>query len=128
MSKIVVINEKEIEIKKLPLKKYADVLSAFQNLPKHLDLFKGKNENELASALPEIVTVAYPDVVSVVNIVTGVSKEEIDEWGLDDLVKVVEAFMEVNNYSEIYSVLKKVLARPRTSQEVVLPPTGSTQP
>jgi hypothetical protein len=122
IEKTITINDKNIVVKKLPLKRYADVLSAFQSLPKHLDLFKGKNEEQLAAILPELISVAYPDVINVVHVVTEVPNEEIENWGLDDLAMVVEAFFEVNNYSFVYQMIKKMTARP-----IVPTPATTTQ-
>lgn len=107
------INGKNVVVRKLPLKKYAELLGAFEELPKHLDLVNGKSNDEILANIPQIISVCYPDVQRVVHVVTEMTNEEIDQMGLDDLIKIIEAALKVNNYSDIYSKIKKMMA-PRT--------------
>lgn len=111
MNKVIDVNGKQVTIDKLPLKRYAELLAAVQELPQHVELFKGKTESDLLQMLPELVTTAYPDVSRVIQVVTQLSQEEVDKMGLDDLVAILEAFFEVNNYSKIYEAIKKVMTR-----------------
>jgi hypothetical protein len=112
MSQIdLVINDKLVVIKKLPLKKYADLLAAFKELPQHFDLFEGKSTDEIVQNLPIIITTAYPDAVRIIQIATDMNEEDIEAMGLDDLVQIIEALMKVNNYSSVYSAIKKMMAQ-----------------
>ena len=106
--KQIVINEKLITVSKLPLKKYAELLGAFQELPKHFDLINGKTQEEIVMNLPSLISQCYPDIVRVLTIATTLTPEEVDLMGLDDLAEVVTAILEVNNYSAIYEKIKKI--------------------
>jgi hypothetical protein len=108
------INEKQVTIRKLPLRRYADLLAAFQELPLHINEFQGVKETDLVSKLPQLISTCYPDVVRVLQIITELTPQEVDEMGLDDLTDILEAFFTVNNYSKIYEAIKKVIARPAT--------------
>jgi hypothetical protein len=110
-SVVIIINEKSIPISKLPLRKYAEVLSAIEELPKALQLVSGKTQDEILQNLPLLISTCYPDISRLISIVTGLTSTEVDELGLDDFVKIVEAFLSVNNYSYIYDTIKKMGAQ-----------------
>lgn len=113
----IVINDKELVVKKLPLRKYAELLASLQELPKNVQLIKGKSGDEILQNLPELISVCYPDVVRILHIITDMPEEEINELGLDDIVKIGEAYFLVNNYKDVYDRLKKVTApRVETTQ------------
>lgn len=112
------VNGRQVTVSKLPLRRYAELLGAFEELPKHLGILE-KSNDEIVQNLPTLISTCYPDVVRVLKVATDLQDAEIDEMGLDDFIKVVEAILEVNNYAEIYQRLKKMIARPRaTTNEV----------
>lgn len=108
--KEILINGELVIVAKLPLKKYAELLGAFEELPKHLDLVSNKSQAEVLTNLPQLLSVCYPDVVRILTIATTLTAEKVDAMGLDDLASVVEAILEVNNYAEIYNKIKKINA------------------
>lgn len=121
MEERVNINGKDVVVKKLALKKYAELLAAFEELPKHLNLIQGKSQDEVLVNLPKLLSTCYPDIVRVIRISTDLTEEEIDAMGLDDFVNLITVSLRVNNYSQIYENIKKMTARPHQNQNVVEP-------
>jgi hypothetical protein len=103
---------KEVAVKKLPLGKYAELLGALDELPKHLNGFDTKSTDDLVAQLPKLIAVALPDVIKVVSIATDLTAEQVAELGLDEVVKIIVALIEVNNYAEVIETIKKLTARP----------------
>lgn len=115
---IIELDEQTIEVKKLPIGKYAELLRVITELPKQLkELFAEKQmitNNDLIERIPSIIATALPDIVNVVVVATEgqLKKEEVEAFGLDELTKILLAIIEVNNYSDIYNRVKKALSRP----------------
>lgn len=109
------LDDQEIEVKKLPIGKYAELLQAVQEFPKHIQQFQGANEELLISVLPTMIAESLPDVVRVVAIATPLKPEEVEQLGLDELTRVIVAVFEVNNYQEVYENIKKVMAQSQKS-------------
>jgi hypothetical protein len=101
-----------IEVSKLPLGRYADLLKAIKNLPKHATALQGKSNNEIIDNLPTLIADSLPDIIGILEISTSLKKDQIEQMGLDDVVKIVVAVIEVNNYRDIYNQIKKVTAQP----------------
>lgn len=105
-------------VAKLPIVKYVELLKAMRKLPKELvarfngvDLTHMSND-KILEMVPEIVETSLPDVLNVLTIATPLEREAIEALGLDDIVNLVLAVVEVNNYKGIYDSVKKALARP----------------
>lgn len=109
---IVKLDGKKITIEKLPLGKYAELLGAIKELPKHVSVLKNISGDNLITALPAIIGQSLPDFLRILEIATPLTAEEINELGLDDAVKLTVAVIEVNNYQEVYRIAKKALAKP----------------
>ncbi len=107
---IVDIDGQKITIEKLPLGKYAELLKAIKELPKHVDKFKNLDNAQALVMVPELIGESLPDFLRILAITTPLTPDEIDELGLDDAVKLVLAVIEVNNYQEVYRIAKKALA------------------
>lgn len=112
------LDEKTIEVKKLPIGKYSELLRVITELPKQLkELFTEKQSitnEQLIERIPSFIATALPDIINVVVVATEgqLTKEEVEAFGLDEITKVLLAIIEVNNYSDIYNRVKKALARP----------------
>ena len=55
---------------------------------------------------------SLPDLLGVVSVATSIPYEEIEKLGLAEIVRLIKAVFEVNNYSEVYETVKKALAHP----------------
>lgn len=126
--KNITVNGKEITLKKIALTKYPAIISSVQDLSSHKELFGDMSQGALLSALPQIILVAQPSVIKVASTISEVPEEEVSQWGLDDLVRVLEGVLEINNFEYIYHTLKKAMARLNTATAPVqeLQPTESS--
>ena len=115
-SQTVQLDNQTIEVAKLPIGKYAELLKAVKELPKHVKGLSGKQNDEIFGMLPTLVGEALPDFIEILTIATPLKKEEVEEMGLDEVTRVVIAIIEVNNFREVFDNIKKVTARPETAQ------------
>lgn len=105
------IGDREIIIEKIPLGKYPAIIESLQGLAKHKELFSDISGESIMQSLPQILIVATPEAIKVIHTITGVEEEAISKWGLDDLVRCVEAIFEVNDFNYVYGTLKKAMSQ-----------------
>lgn len=115
------LDEKTIEVKKIPIGKYVEIFSLIKQLPKHLKDFENKDSSMLIEAVPSLVAAALPDFIEIVKVACSdsLTEEEVDSLGLSEVVDIVIGLMEVNNYMGIFDNVKKVLARKDQAAEVL---------
>lgn len=102
----------DIEIAKLPIGKYAELLKAIKELPKHINGLESATTDTIIERLPMLIGESLPDFIEILTIATPLKKEEIEAMGLDEVTRVVLGVIEVNNFREVYENIKKALARP----------------
>jgi len=114
MSKSITVKleNKTVEVKKLPIGDYAEILRAIKQLPKHFKSIESLNSETLMDTLPLLFSDCLPDVISILAIATRTNEEEIKELGLSEIVQLIEAVYIVNSYADVYTILKKALAHP----------------
>lgn len=111
---------KTIEVSKLPIGKYAELLKVITELPKQIkELFNSSDKisnDELIDKIPNLVGTCLPDIVNLIVVACEgqVTKEEVESMGLDEIVDALIAIFEVNNYSSVFNKIKKALSRPGT--------------
>lgn len=113
--KIILLDDKltEVEVQKLPLGKYPEILAGITQLPAILQSFDKLDPDTLFGSIPTIIGKAFPDIVHILSIATNLPKQAIEEeLGLSEAVKIIVALLEVNNYREIYDLIKKTVATP----------------
>ena len=108
------LDDREVELAKLPIGKYADLLKAIKELPKHIKSLENQNTDSIIEMLPSLIGESLPDVIEILTIASPLKKEEIEQMGLDEVTRVVLGIVEVNNFKEVYANIKKALARPTT--------------
>ncbi len=99
------INEKEFEVKKLALGRYAEFLEALEKLPKEavskiwaLDKTKDDDAQTLLAVF-SVIRQSKDQVFDVLSIATGVPVKVLtDEAGIDDAAKLIRAIFEVNDF------------------------------
>ncbi len=104
------LDDKTVTVKKLPLGKYAELLEAVETLPKSIGGLDGLSNDDIFAQLPKLIARSLPEVIKIVSIATDLPENEVAELGLDELVRLLKAVGEVNNYSEVFSIIKKALA------------------
>lgn len=106
---IVPLDSGLVEVKKLPLGKYALVLQELQKVPEILELIMEKDTTEIVSELPSIVATSWSDLVGIISIATGVSKQELEEEiGLSEGIDLVTAIIEANDFFGVAQSLGKL--------------------
>lgn len=114
-TKIIKLDDETIEISKLPIGKYSELLKAVKELPKHINGLEKKSADEIIKILPSIIGESLPDLIEILVIATPIKKEKIELMGLDDITKIVLGVIEVNNYRDVYDSIKKAVAQPITT-------------
>lgn len=112
------LEDRDLEIVRLPLRKYAELLATLKELPKLAESMAGKGNDQLLQVLPELITQFYPDFINIFVIATNITKEEAEELSLIDAVNIMIAVYEVNDYSAVYDSVKKVTARPAKTEQM----------
>lgn len=110
------LDNRELIVKKLPLGKYAELLGAIKQLPKHIQNLGAFDNPTIIAQLPQLIAGATPDFMAIISIATDLKKEEVEALGLNEAVKILIAIIEVNKYKEVYQDLKKALAQPVTQK------------
>lgn len=113
-SKKVKLDERTVTVKKLPLGRYAELLKAVKELPKHIQGLDSLDNTQIMAKLPELIAGAFPDFIKIITIATDLEEKEVEQLGLDEATRLVLAISEVNNYQEVYKNIKKALARPES--------------
>lgn len=117
------LENQTVEVKKLPIGDYAEVLRAVKKLPKHFNTLESLNTDTLMENLPLLFSDCLPDVIAILAIATKMPEDEVKELGLSEIVKLIEAVYVVNSYSDVYQILKKALAHPAI-KEIQKPKTS----
>jgi hypothetical protein len=112
----VVLDTQTVVLKKIPLKRYDELLGSLELLPKKFNAFGDKTEDEMFNSLPKIVLEAKPEVEKIISIATPLTPEQIGELALDESVKLLVGVVTVNRYTSIWGELKKVFAQPTTPE------------
>lgn len=112
------IADKSVVLTKLSIRKMAEVLNGITNLPDELknsivNLDTLSNDQALAQ-FPTIIATALPHIAGMVAKACD-SKDItedflLDECGFDDVVELVEAWLELNNIAGILDRVKKMQA------------------
>ena len=106
------LDNREVELAKLPIGKYAELLKAIKELPKHVKSLENKDSDSIIEMLPTLVGESLPDVIEILTIASPLKREEVEEMGLDEVTRVILGIVEVNNFKGVYKNLKKALALP----------------
>lgn len=104
---------KQVSISELPIGKYAELIKALKQLPKHIAGMDKLGVDQIFEKLPDVITEALPEFLDILAIATPLKKEELEQFGLKNITKLVLAVVEVNDYKEVYSSIKKAMARPQ---------------
>ncbi|HYD35557.1 MAG TPA: hypothetical protein VD999_05795 [Vitreimonas sp.] len=109
--------EKEVEIKKLPIGKYVEVLKALNNLPKEISGLENITPEGIIQRLPSIIANSFDELCKIVSIATDMTDDEVKSISLDELTEIIITVIEVNKFASIADRVKKAfsLAPQKTS-------------
>lgn len=97
-------------IKPLPLGKYAELMKAFEKLPDHFNSLAGLSNDDVIKRIPAMLADSLPEMTKILSIGSGMSEVEINNLTLDEATDIFLRIYEVNNYSHIFSKVKKAFA------------------
>lgn len=99
---------RKVEVKRLPLGRYSELLGALNELPKKVSSLQGKSNEEILAHIPTILKESTPDAINIIALATDIPAEILStEYGLEDAIDLAFAVIEVNGYLSIYSKIKK---------------------
>lgn len=110
------LDTQTIEVEKLPIGRYAELLKALKEIPKKLTSLGSVTNEQILEMLPALVGDSLPEVFNVLTIATPLKVEELQKLGLDEIVSICLAVYEVNNYKGIYEQVKKAIAQTKPTQ------------
>lgn len=108
-----------IEIRRMPLKDYAELLRVLENVPeKVMQIFDGFDDEKLnqmsnmdfMKMLPVALAESWEDIIGVVAVPTDKDAEFLGKLDLADAVDVVTTILELNDIHRIISAVKKIVA------------------
>lgn len=115
---VVELGEEKVEIQKLPLGKYAELMLALKNMPtsvmKDLQSIDTKDEDGTIQAIFGLFGQAWGQVLDILAIGSGISKDRIENdpnIGLDGGVELFLAIYEVNNLQKVVNQVKNAINR-----------------
>lgn len=125
-SKTITINEKEVEIKKIPIGKFADLMMVIDKLPNTvMDILSQdgvKDINNLSNAemlgkIPKLLAKSQDEVFNLVSVASGVPKKEFKEMDPEEFLDVLETLIEVNNIQTLIDRVKNLKVAFQTKME-----------
>ncbi|WP_163530893.1 hypothetical protein [Halobacillus ihumii] len=116
---VILGNGDTIEVKKLPLGDYAQLMLALKKLPNgvmsELSDIDTENEEQMFQAMFGLFGEAWGQVIEIISIGSGIDKDTLandPEIGLDGGVELFLAIYEVNNLQKVIGQVKNVMNRP----------------
>ncbi|WP_033829094.1 hypothetical protein [Bacillus andreraoultii] len=120
-TRVVYIGDEKVEIKKLPLGKYAELMLALKNIPsdviKDLESIDAENEDMAIQAVFGLFGKAWGQVLDILSIGSGIDRERLEndpEIGLDVGVELFLAIYEVNNLESVVKNVKNLIKNRKT--------------
>lgn len=117
-NKIVKTDNGDVTVRRLALGDYARLLLVLDKLPTELSKFIQQRDNaeltdksSIIAILPKIIGNSIPEFCDVLAVATDKDRDFFMQSSLKDCIEIFVEAMEINNYSEIKELLKKVTAR-----------------
>lgn len=113
-SKTITFNGEEIEITKIPLRRFGELTMALDDLPELFKLvFEGEenltvSNEKLIQKAPLLLTSLAEPFSKFLSAASGIDKEKILDAGLDDGLTLVETVLELNNLELIIAKIKNL--------------------
>lgn len=113
------INNKEINIGVIPIKKYPDLLKQIKVLPKYFNEISGKTNNEIFEMAPVLIANCLPDVLAIFSEATGIETNDLENYGMADLIEIFIAVVKENRFIDAIQKLKKEFTLKQTSEQIL---------
>lgn len=109
------VDNTDIEIKKIPIIRYAELIKAVKPIFKQLQDFDGLETSTVLDTFDTIVEENLPALIKGLAIATPLKTEQIEQLGISEIFDLTKAVIEVNNYQKIFSGLRKNVMAPKAS-------------
>lgn len=96
-----------VKVKKLALRDYVTILSKLESIPKQLGQLDSLEESAILANLPRMIAGAYPDFQYIINVATGIDKDDVDLITLEELIDIFAAILKENDFASVSSKVKK---------------------
>lgn len=112
MKTIVKLDDRDAQIDKLPIARYADLVRSIKKLPQHFIKLENLSRDKIIAILPDLAIDSLPDLIELMSVMVQMPKEDVEKLGLHEIVRLFEGFWQANKFDEIGEVVKKALAHP----------------
>ncbi|RKD20961.1 hypothetical protein BEP19_14845 [Ammoniphilus oxalaticus] len=104
---IVMMGGNKVEVRRLTVKQWRQIFGALNQLPGIIfSALTTENKNDLGVVIVAAVDICFDEVVDIISIASGLTKEDIeDSAALDEIVEYIEKLIEKNNFE---ATLKKL--------------------
>lgn len=109
----VVIGDKTIVVKKLPLRRISVLFQAVGRLPDEITGITEMKPDEVVANMATMFAIALPKIADVLveAVDSQITADELlDNGGFDDALELITAILEVNNIAGILERIKKLQA------------------
>lgn len=112
-----------VEVHRMPLKDYAELLRALKNLPGIISKFtddkndvKDFKDAELFELIRDVLIESWDDLIDVIAVPTNKTGDELGLLDGADAIDVIDAILELNDIVRIVNAVKKISARAQAMQ------------
>jgi hypothetical protein len=113
-SKKIKLNGETYEVRKMPIRSFAQLLTSVENLPSKIkDTFTLEELQNLTNEMflekvPSLLSNSFDDIINLTSVASGIDKEVIAELGFDEFIDVITAVLELNNIKAIVDKVKNL--------------------
>lgn len=108
----------EINVHKMPLRDYAELLRALENLPAIFSKFTGQDvdlkkmsDSETFDMVRDVLIESWDDLIKLIAVPTDKDAEFLGSLDGPDGIDVIDAILELNDIPRIIASVKKIWAR-----------------
>lgn len=111
----VTLNGEEYEIGKITLRRIPEVAMSLNSFPELVKMMMSDDVSDIdytgiIAKLPDILAKTGEQLPLFLAVVTEIDREKVLDFGIDDLVYVIDAIFAVNNFKVIWPYVKNLLA------------------
>lgn len=124
----------DVVVHKLAFGDLAHALRAFQALPKEIVSFiqgtppEGlQDKTKLMAALLPILADSFEDIAGIIAVATDKDRSAIAKLDLPDALDVVDAALELNDFTRVVATIKKIMARKQSSETATEAPANDAK-
>lgn len=118
-----------VEVHKMPLSDFAEILRALDNLPEKLGGLFDKDEKSfddmdyaaILKLFPALLADSWSDIAGIIAVPTDKDRDFMLKLDGADALDVIDAILELNDFPRIFATIKKMLARRGSAKKATQP-------